>query len=256
MTPVQFAPQYSPRATGNSPVLLGALVLSLGCLLSPVSQAQSNADDPWEGFNRKVYSFNETADKYVTRPLAKTYRLIMPDLAEKAVSRFFGNLGEIRNGTHHLLQGKGYSAANSAGRFVVNSTLGIGGLFEVADGMGLDPQDPEDLGQTLAVWGVDSGPYLVIPLLGPSTLRDAPSRYPDRYLDPVTYLEDQGARNAARLTQVISIRASLLDVERSLPENDPYAFVRDAWLQRRDYQIRDGEVEDEFGGEGFDDFLD
>lgn len=240
----------------SSKFRLLAAAFVAGLLYSASASAQPDEADPWEGFNRKVYAFNEKADQYLTRPLAKTYRLIMPDPGERAVSRFFGNLGEVGNGVNHLLQGKGYSAANSAGRFLLNSTLGIGGLFDVADGLGLDPQDGEDLGQTLAVWGVESGPYLVIPFLGPSTLRDAPSRYPQRYLDPVTYLEDIGARNAATATEVISIRASLLDAERSLPENDPYRFVRDAWLQRRDYQIRDGEVEDEFGGDGFDDFLD
>ncbi len=232
------------------------MALLLGCFMAPVCLAQTGNPDPWEGFNRAMYSFNEGADRYVLKPVAKAYKLVMPDIAEQGVTNVFRNLGEVRNATHHLLQGKGYSSANSAGRFLLNSTVGIAGLFDVADGMGLERGAAEDLGQTLAVWGVDSGPYLILPLLGPSTLRDSPSRYADRFLDPVIYLEDVGARNALRVTELIDLRARYLDADRALPANDPYSFAREAWFQRRDYEIRDGEIEDEFGGEGFDDFLD
>ena len=231
-----------------------ALLFTVLVLLAPLVRAQTE-QDPWESFNRAVYSFNEQADRYLTKPLARGYRAVMPDAAQRAVSRAYSNLGEVSSSVNHLLQGKGYSSANSAGRFLVNSSRGVAGLFDVAETFGLRRQDSEDFGQTLAVWGVGSGPYLVLPLLGPSTLRDAPTKYPERYLDPITYLADPGARNAMRFTGVISLRSELLDAERVLPAKDPYSFVRDAWLQRRDYQVRDGQVADEFGA-GFDDFLD
>ena len=221
------------------------------------SYAQDAVDyDPLEGINRDIYNFNAFADRYLTRPIALGYRKVLPDPVERGVGRFFDNLGELSSAVNNLAQGKGYSSASNTGRFLINSTVGIAGIFDVADNIGLDKQDSEDFGQTLATWGVGSGPYLVLPFLGPSTLRDAPSRLVDRYFDPLTYLDDVPARNTLRVVNIVDIRAGLLDLEQALPEKDPYIFVRDAYLQRREYQILDGEVIDDFGSDGFDDFLD
>ena len=174
----------------------------------------------------------------------------MPDPGERAVTRVFANLGEVRNSAHHLLQGKPGSAVNSGGRFLINSTLGLAGMLDVAADFGLESEDREDLGQTLAVWGVGSGPYLVIPFLGPSTLRDAPSRWVDRYLDPATHLEDQASQNIAHGVELIDVRAGLLDADR-VSSADRYAFFRDVWFQRREFLIKDGDVEDDFGDGDF-----
>lgn len=237
----------------------GWVALALVCisLSSLVVQAQPLEDvDPLEGINRDIYAFNMTADKYVLKPVARAYQWVMPDIAERAVERVFDNLEEVGSAVNNLAQGKGYSAANNSARFVVNSTLGIAGLMDVAVHMGLEKNEFEDFGQTMAVWGVGSGPYLMIPFIGPTTLRDGPGMLVDSRLEPQYYLEDRGAVNAARVTDVISIRAKYMDADRALPDKDPYSFVRDAYFQRREYLIKDGQVVDEFGAEGSDDFLD
>ena len=150
-----------------------------------------------------------------------------------------------------MLQGEPKQAGNSTGRLLVNSTLGVGGIFEVASLLGLEKQDPEDFGQTLGVWGVGPGPYLVIPFMGPSTLRDAPSLAVDWALDPVNYIDEDIVRIPITGADLVQTRASLLDNER-LISGDIYLFVRDAYLQRREFLINDGELEDD----DLDDFLD
>lgn len=236
------------------PTLLRVAFLSLllsyltGCASAGAGEAPDN--DPWIGWNKPVASFNDTVDSILLKPLAKGYRFVMPSFGEVAVARFFDNLGEVSNAVNNLLQGQPGQAANSTGRLLVNSTLGVAGLFEVAEHMGMEKQDPEDFGQTLGVWGVGSGPYFVIPFLGPSTLRDTPSRAVDWYLDPVNYASDEAVRVGANALDLVQTRASLLDSER-LISGDRYEFIRDAYLQRRDYLLKDGEIEDDF-----DDFLD
>lgn len=212
--------------------------------------------DPLEGINRDIYAFNVIADKYVTKPIAQAYRWLLPEFAELAVGRFFDNLEEVGSAINNVAQGKGSAAANNTARFVVNSTIGIVGFVDVADRMGFAKTDFEDFGQTLAVWGIRSGPYLMIPFIGPATMRDGPAFMVDSRLLPQYYLEDIGARNSARGVDLVSIRAKYIDADEALPEKDPYSFVRDAYLQRRDYLILDGEIEDNFGADGFDDFLD
>ncbi len=227
------------------------------CLLAVLILASTSApllaqepEDPLEGINRLTFAFNDKADRWLLRPLAQGYRALMPDAGERAVGRFFANLGEVRNATNHLLQGKGRSAANSGGRFLVNSTLGLVGFLDVADDLGLVQEDSEDIGQTLGVWGVGSGPYLVLPFLGPSNVRDAPSRWLDRYLEPQTYLEDQVSQNIAKGMELIDLRAALLDADQ-IGSADAYSFMRDIWLQRREYLVHDGAVEDDFGSGDF-----
>ena len=241
-----------------------ALSLIVGTCLFSVSSlhAQDSAKsyvekvDPLEGINRDIHSFNEFADTYVTRPLAKGYRDLMPDSVEHSVIRAFDNLQEVGSAVNNLAQGKGHSSAKNAGRFLVNSTIGILGIFDVAEKIGIEKESPEDFGQTLATWGVGSGPYIVLPFMGPSTLRDAPSRFVDLYLRPPIYIDDIIVRNAVLGVEVVSERSELLDFEEAIPEDDAYSFIRDAYLQQREHQIKDGQVVDDFGSDASGDFLD
>lgn len=227
---------------------VGIEKVGLGLVLVFYTLASSAQDvvDPWEGFNRGVYAFNEFGDRYVLKPVAKGYRAITPDPVEISMNNVFSNLGELRNILNDALQWKWEQAANDTGRLLVNSTIGLVGLFDVAQRMGLDESEGEDFGQTLAAWGVGQGPYLVLPFLGPSSLRDAGSLPVDWYTDPITYMDHTSSRNTARGTGLIVQRAALLDAE-ELISGDRYIFLRDAYLQRRDYLINDGVVEDDFG---------
>ncbi|WP_237057929.1 MlaA family lipoprotein [Microbulbifer sediminum] len=206
------------------------------------------ARDPWEGFNRAVFRFNDTADRWVLKPVAVTYRQVTPIFMQHGVSNFFGNLLEITNSFNSVLQWKWGEAGNGAGRFLINSTVGVAGLFDVAEHVGLEPTDGEDFDQTLAVWGVPSGPYLVLPFLGPSTVRGVPSMAVDYYTDPVSYVDHNQTRYSLRFTDLTQTRASLLKTE-SLLQGDRYVLLRDAYLQRRDFLINDGNVDDDFGDE-------
>lgn len=239
----------SSGAIAPTRILLYAFLLGI-CF---PAMAEDVTGDPLEGFNRRVYAFNEGADKFLLRPLAVTYRFVLPDPVESAVGRVFDNLGELVNITNDVLQWKWKQAGNDTGRFLVNSTLGVGGVFDVARHMGLQRNEGEDFGQTLARWGVDGGAYLVLPFIGPSTLRDAPAAYLDSFLRPVRYIDHIPTRNTITAVDVISIRADLIKSE-SLLSGDRYLFVRDVYLQRRLHLINDGKVEDDFGS--FDDYGD
>ena len=167
---------------------------------------------------------------------------------QRGVGNFFGNLREVTNSFNSVLQWKWGQASNDAGRFVVNSTVGVVGLFDVAEHWGLEANEGEDFGQTLAVWGVPSGPYVVLPLLGPSTVRDVPGRVVDVYTDPMYYIDHDPTRYIFVFSDLVQSRASLLEAE-SLLKGDRYVLLRDAYLQRREYLINDGELEDDFGAE-------
>jgi phospholipid-binding lipoprotein MlaA len=227
-----------------------ALVLS-GCATTqkgtePASTPKVVNADPFEGFNRAIFSFNSGVDSYFLKPVTHGYRFITPDFVETGVSNFFSNLLEVRNMVNALLQGKGADAANYGARFLFNTTIGIAGLFDPATTLGIEKSDGEDFGQTLGTWGVKSGPYLVLPFLGPSNIRDGLSIPIDAYTDPVTYLESSHARNGLTLLEIIDLRSRLLATEKLL-SGDRYVFIRDAYLQRRDYLVKDGVVEDTFG---------
>ena len=202
-----------------------------------------------EGFNRTMHGFNHHLDKWLLKPVTKGYKWVTPDPVERGVSNVFGNLKEVINIPNDLLQGKFKQAANDTGRLLVNSTIGIGGVFEVADSMGLKKSEGEDLGQTLASWGVPSGPYIVMPLLGPSTLRDLPSGAVDSLaFDPLRHIDNVSVRNSLYGLRTIDTRSELLDSE-ELITGDRYTFIKGAYLQRREYLIGDGEVEDDFGAD-------
>lgn len=210
--------------------------------------------DPLEKYNRAIFSFNLTLDRWLMKPVAKSYQWILPNPVERGVSNFFDNLGEVSNILNDVLQWKWRQAMNDSGRLLMNSTLGVAGFFDVASKVGLEESDGEDFGQTLAAWGVPRGPYIVVPFLGPYTLREGTGYPVDWFSNPVTYLESQAAQNSLTALNFVQLRASLLATE-ALASGDFYLFVRDAYLQRRDYLVNDGVVEDDFGDDmDFDDF--
>jgi phospholipid-binding lipoprotein MlaA len=206
--------------------------------------AQAHEDDPWEGFNRSMFAFNDTLDTYALKPLAQGYRTVTPDFVETGIGNFFNNVGEVRNLTNNLLQGKLHAAGVDTARLLFNSTFGLLGFFDVASKMGLQRND-EDFGQTLGAWGLGSGPYLVLPFLGPSTVRDGFARIPDSYNGMYTHIDDVRTRNQLLGLDVLNARASFLDAER-LIQGDKYTFLRNVYLQNREFKVRDGMVEDDF----------
>ena len=203
---------------------------------------QDTSHDPLEGFNRAMYTFNDKFDRYLLKPVAKGYRAITPKPVSKSISNFFGNLHAPGIMLNNLLQGKPGQAASDLGRFLVNSTVGIAGLFDVATKWGMQKHN-EDFGQTLAVWGVGDGPYLVLPFFGPSNLRDGPSLIVDWETYPPNHMEEHSTSDKLYVVEVIDKRAQLLDASDILEQaagRDPYVFVREASRQSRRNQIYDG----------------
>jgi len=218
------------------------LSLLLACLvLGGCASTHNNPKDPFEPFNRGVYQFNETIDKAVIKPAAKGYNAVMPVPGKMMVSNFFSNLDDVIVAINDLLQLKVVRAVSDSGRILVNSTIGLYGLVDVASQVGLEKHN-EDFGQTLGRWGVDSGPYLVIPLLGPSSVRDGVGLYADSRAGVLRRVSHVDTRNQLYATSLLSKRASLLDQEKVLDEAmiDRYSFIRDAYLQRRKNLIYDG----------------
>ncbi len=249
-------------------ILTTALLLSLYTLantatavekLDPVvvvaKQEASVESDPLEGYNRAIFSFNESLDNNIMKPVAEGYREVMPDPAERGISNFFSNLREPFNILNNLLQFKLEEAVSDTVRFGINSTIGILGFFDVASDAGI-PKHDEDLGQTLAVWGIESGPYFVLPIFGPSTVRDTAGMASEMWIgntvevgntqlfNPTGEITPASAENATIATKFVSKRADLLE-EKEMADNasfDNYAFIRDAYLQKRESQIHDGDV--------------
>lgn len=222
--------------------LCSVVVLSLTCSLASAADtsAANNVEDPWEGYNRAMFSFNSGLDSVLVKPIAKGYKKVVPTPVQKGVSNFFSNLGEVGNLTNNLLQGKADGTATSFFRFVINSTAGWGGIFDIATELGLTKKE-EDFGQTLGYWGVSSGPYVMLPLFGPSTVRDTGGLIVDYVdYDPVALLEltNNGELGLTAL-DIVDLRADFLAAE-SLIFGDPYTFIRDVYLQTRERAIRDG----------------
>ena len=201
--------------------------------------------DPIEGFNRSMYSFNQGMDKFLFDPVSKFYQAITPDFVERGISNFFDNLDDISIIANDILQFKIGQAYMDTARFIFNSTLGLAGFRDVSSQMGLDKHD-EDFGQTLAVWGVGSGPYIVTPFFGPTTLRDATSLIVDDVLlNPVAYLNNNDALKAGLLTlNYIDIKASLLTANELVDEAalDQYEFTKNAYFNKRESLINDGRL--------------
>lgn len=219
-------------------------------------QVSASEDDPWEGWNRKVFTFNEVADKYLLKPVASGYRYITPDFVDTGVSNLFSNLGEPFIVVNDVLQFKLLQALSDTGRFLINSTVGIVGLFDVASMIGLEKHN-EDFGQTFGYWGFDTGPYMMLPFFGPSTVRDASGLVstflaPVSDLEPLGYIQDDVVYWSANGIKYTDIRADLIPQE-DMITGDRYSFIRNLYLQRREYLVSDGEVEDDFGDDDFGD---
>jgi phospholipid-binding lipoprotein MlaA len=218
--------------------LLSALALAAAC---GCASTAADPRDPLEGFNRAVYAFNDQVDQIAVRPAARLYRNVTPPGLRETVRNFFNNLDDLFIGANNLLQGKPAEAVNDWGRFALNTTFGLLGLIDWASEAGMEKHN-EDFGQTLAHWGVGNGPYVVLPLLGPSTLRDSAALPVDWAGDPVAAHDPVDERNSAIAFRVVSRRADLLDASRTLEEAalDRYVFHREAYLQRRRSLVYDG----------------
>lgn len=208
-----------------------------------VISAPGKNPDPWEKFNRGVYRFNDVADRYALKPVAKGYKAVTPNVVRTGITNFFVNLRSPLVIMNDLLQGKVRQAGSDTARFVVNSTVGIAGLIDVGARINL-PLHDEDFGQTLGVWGVPSGPYLMLPFMGPSSVRDGAGFGVDAVANPRRRLISREADLVLFGLDVVNSRASLLDLE-DIIQGDRYLFIRDLYLQRREYAVRDGRVEDD-----------
>jgi len=226
-------------------LLTGALLLLNGCASTQYVESER---DPWQGFNRAMYGFNDGLDRAILKPAAQGYRAVAPDFVETGVRNFFENLDDISVAVNNLLQGKVANSASDIGRVVINSTIGVLGLFDVASSMGFTKHD-EDFGQTLGVWGMASGPYVVWPIFGPSSLRDSPSLVVDRILlNPLTYVEIKTLERVGIIAiDAVSVRAELLSLEETVDEisTDRYTFIREAYLDRREFLVNDGAAVDD-----------
>ncbi len=200
-------------------------------------------NDPFEDLNRNIFIFNEKLDEKLLKPAALTYRKVTPQFARTGVTNFFNNLEEIDTTINQVLQGEIKYAFNDAGRFVINSTIGLFGLVDVASKMGLEKHE-EDFGQTLGVWGFDSGPYIMIPFLGPSNPRDLLSRPISSFLSGTFAMEDNDVKLTLLGIDALETRERLLDAE-TLIIGDKYIFVKDAYIQSREYEINNGSSEDD-----------
>jgi len=222
--------------------LLFPLLLTLMIL----PNAYASDDDPLEPMNRAIFEFNEIVDDNVLKPIAKGYKYVTPDPVEVGISNFFSNLGEIGTITNDLLQLKFAQAGRDTMRFFLNSTLGIFGIFDVATPLGLS-KNKEDFGQTLGFWGVPDGPYLVLPFLGPSSFRDGPSMIVDYEISPVEQLHHE-ERQVLQTLDIVDTRARLLRATKILDTaaKDKYIFIRESYLQKRESQVNDGDVKEEF----------
>lgn len=203
----------------------------------PAPATQPSSYDPWEKYNRRVHRFNEAVDRRVAKPLANAYVKVVPRPVRLGVGNFFNNLGQPVSAINALLQGKPKQAGQALSRFLLNSTLGIGGVFDPASSAKL-PNKSEDFGQTLGVWGWKRSRYVELPLFGPRTVRDALGMAGDAPLSPIRPIENDKLRVFLQGLQLVDVRTQLLSVDRMREgATDDYALVRDAWMQRRQYQI-------------------
>ncbi|MDO8988065.1 MAG: VacJ family lipoprotein [Sideroxyarcus sp.] len=218
-------------------MLLASLLLT-GCGTLNIS-AYSQQKDPFESFNRGVYTFNDTLDQALLKPVAQGYNAALPDFARTMVSNFFSNLDDVVVTANDLLQFKFKQAAHDGSRVVFNTTFGLLGLFHITDRL---EKHNEDFGQTLGYWGVPSGPYLVLPFLGPSSIRDGTGRYADTYVSVISNTDHVRTRNSAWALEGLNSRAGLLEQEKVLDGAiiDRYSFIRDAYMMRRQSLVYDG----------------
>ncbi|CAN5277543.1 VacJ family lipoprotein [soil metagenome] len=219
--------------------ILPAVIL----LLSACASTPHNPRDPLEGFNRAMFTFNDSVDQLALKPAAKLYESVLPSFVQSAVGNFFGNIGDVSTALNNFLQGRVTNGLTDVMRVAVNSTLGFGGLIDIGSEVGMT-KHREDFGQTLGRWGVQSGPYVVLPFLGSSTVRDTSALPVDFASDLWSYKYPVRWRNAGSVVRVIDQRAAVLDASNLIEEAalDRYEFIRDAYLQRRESKVRDGEA--------------
>lgn len=229
-----------PSLAARAALLLGAAALVAGCASVPANVSVPSPTDPWENWNRKVYAFNDAIDQAVLKPVAQAYRDNVPQLLRTGVSNFFGNIGDVWSAANHFLQGKVGTGFEMGMRVLTNTLFGLGGVLDPATEMKL-PKRSEDFGQTLGVWGLPAGPYIVLPLLGPSSLRDTIGLPLDRYATMTSHVV-HAEEWALSALQLVNVRAELLATTKLVGDVslDPYVFVRDAYLARRLDQVYDG----------------
>ena len=206
--------------------------------------------DPFQEINEKTHNFNLVLDKQLATPVARIYKKVTPDLVEKSITNFTHNIEDLSIAINNILQGKINNGISDLLRFTINSSLGVLGFFDVASNLGFEKHD-EDFGQTLATWGIGAGPYIVLPGLGPSNLRDTLSMLPDAFLTPLYIIDHDRTSYSLTAIDIVETRARYLGLE-SVVIGDDYLFYRDAYLQSREFDILDGEVSEEF--DEFDDF--
>ncbi|MBA2409670.1 MAG: VacJ family lipoprotein [Gammaproteobacteria bacterium] len=229
------------NARGSWRGWVATLVVSVVLAGCATTNGPSDERDPLERYNRTVFRFNDVLDRNLFKPVAQGYRRYLPTPFNIAISNFFANLGDVGVAANNLLQLKVVDAASDVGRIAINSTLGFGGLFDVGSRFGLRKHE-EDFGQTLGYWGVPAGPYLILPLFGPSTVRDTPGRVVDGYLDPLVYLDGDVERIGLVGLRLLDYRADLLSTEETLNEIalDRYIALKNAFLDRREFLVHDG----------------
>jgi phospholipid-binding lipoprotein MlaA len=233
------------KTTINKNLLLTSLAISIA--LGGCATTGSDSNDIWQGWNRGTQSFNDTVDKAILKPVAKGYKTITPDFVDEGVSNFFSNINDVGVFINDLLQLKLLQGGMDVSRFVINTTAGVAGFFDVAKLVDL-PKHDEDFGQTLGFWGVPSGPYLVLPFIGPSSPRDTVGRIGDALMNPLTYVSIFGgvagniATGGARTVNVVDTRAGLMATEKVVNEGavNRYDFIKNSYEQHREYLIHDG----------------
>ena len=234
-------------------IAVAALTLS-GCASQETARTET---DPWEPLNRAIFAFNDVPDRYLLKPVARGYQAVLPTPVRRGVGNFFDNLVTPRSMINNFLQGKPDRGGSDLGRFLINSTIGIGGIFDVASAVGYDVYN-EDFGQTFAVWGVPDGPFIMIPLLGPSTLRDGVAFPLDWQANPLVHYDNSSVRDKLIILRTIDLRSRLLAADQLIAGSpDPYVTIRESFLQNRAYQVYDGDPPiDEDLYEEFDDLDD
>ncbi|PCH59276.1 MAG: hypothetical protein COC19_07290 [SAR86 cluster bacterium] len=229
------------RHKANSQCCVAIMLLSLCCLLSqPVL-----ADDPWQNTNEKVFKFNDFLDTVLLKPVAVSYSTVVPRVARQGIGNFFNNIDDINVFFNDILQLKFDKALTDSCRFLINTSIGIGGIFDVASNFGLYKNE-EDFGQTLGHWNVPAGPYVVLPFFGPNSVRDSFGLVVDTLFNPFQYHDDASVRLTLFTVEEIAGRSSVLSLDELISGNK-YVFLREASIQRREYLVQDGEIEDEFG---------
>ncbi|MCH8117564.1 MAG: VacJ family lipoprotein [Proteobacteria bacterium] len=247
---------YNDRRRRRVTILITVMLSITACATNNESAGEPvrAESDPWETMNRGIYGFSSAVDRATLKPIARGYRWAVPQFARRGVTNFSDNLFTPRSALNNFLQGKGKAGFSDIGRFVINSTIGIGGLFDVASAAGLEEYG-EDFSQTLAVWGLTEGPYIYVPFLGPHTLLDVVALPVDFLSDPWAYYNDSSVRDRVYVLRTIDVRARLLPAEKLIEDSqDPYITLRESYLQNRLYEVHDGDPpeDDDF----YDEFLD